>query len=77
MTKTVMDKNMDEEGLIDLQTRFAHQQDELMQITDTLMQQQRAVDVLKGAVSELQRQLRDISEQQSAGNGAEPPPPHY
>ncbi len=68
---------MDDDALIDLQTRFAHQQDELDRLTRSVVDQHQRIDVLKAAVADLQRQLRALAEQAGGEGGAEPPPPHY
>jgi SlyX protein len=69
---------MDDEALIDLQTRFAHQQDELDQLTRTVVEQHQQIDLLRAAVVNLQRQLQGLAEQIGDHEpGTEPPPPHY
>lgn len=70
---------MEEERLIELQTYVAHQQLELEQLTANVVAQQQEIGILRAAIAELQRQLREpaVLQTEGAAGMIDPPPPHY
>ncbi len=70
---------MEEERLIELQTHLAHQQLELEQLTANVVAQQQEIGILRAAIAELQRQLRESAALRTEGAAGmiDPPPPHY
>ncbi|MEX0732721.1 MAG: SlyX family protein [Aquisalimonadaceae bacterium] len=65
--------------LTDLEIRITHQEASIDELTDSLLAQQRQIDLLRRQVEALQNQLRDM-ETRGRGNepeAPEPPPPHY
>lgn len=70
-----------EEQLIDLQTRFAFQEDSLQALNDVVARQQQQISQLEEALG-LYRQrldeLRDVMASLSPGDASgHEPPPHY
>jgi SlyX protein len=66
-----------EEGLVDLQSRLAFQEDTLDQLNRVVAAQQRRIDELQGQVDDLKQQLRSLAPSPAADARSEPPPPHY
>lgn len=71
-----MDNAM-QENLIDLQTRLTFQEETLLSLSDTVAQQQQALDDLLHAVNELKSQLKELTPSMIATVQEEPMPPHY
>lgn len=67
-----------ESKLTDLEIRLTHHEVALEEMSEVMIKQQQILESLRGDVTALQRQLRDMS---SPGNIAsaeeESPPPHY
>ncbi|TNF99506.1 MAG: SlyX family protein [Gammaproteobacteria bacterium] len=72
----MMDNAM-QENLIDLQTRLTFQEETLLSLSDTVAQQQQALDDLLHAVNELKSQLKELTPSMIATVQEEPMPPHY
>lgn len=66
-----------ENQLIDLQTRFAFQEDTLMALNDVVADQARHIEQLQMLLRQLQQSLQELREQSSAGEVLDVPPPHY
>lgn len=69
------------EQMVDLQTRFAFQEDNLQALNDVITRQQRQIDVLERAVELHREKLTDLM-QAAAGrapvlSAADDRPPHY
>ena len=61
--------------IIDLQTKFAFQEDTIAQLNEVVTRQQVQIERLQNATETLQRQVLEMPTAESAAN--EPPPPHY
>jgi len=68
---------MNEQELIELQTRLAFQDDAILELNATVARQQNQIDDLVRLVKHLQDQLKALTPSQVEGRGEEPPPPHY
>jgi SlyX protein len=62
--------------LIELETRFAFQEQALHELSDTVARQQAEIDRLGRLLKEIQERLRGIAAP-VAERSEEPPPPHY
>jgi len=71
---------MNEEKIIDLETRIAYQDDTLQELSDIIYQQQKQIDQLNKMMELMLGKLQDISQNQSGSqstNIADEKPPHY
>ncbi|MES0875030.1 SlyX family protein [Sinimarinibacterium thermocellulolyticum] len=68
---------MDEQRLIDIETKLAFQEEALRQLNDTLIDQQARVADLERLCRELAARIARISEGAEKGSAAEEIPPHY
>lgn len=66
-----------ENQLIDLQTRFAFQEDTVMALNDVVAEQARRIEQLQALLRQLQRTLEEMREQSQSGEITDTPPPHY
>ena len=62
--------------LIELETRFAFQEQALQELSDTVARQQAEIDRLSRLLKEIQERLRGIAPP-IADRSEETPPPHY
>ena len=65
-----------EERLIELETRLAHQEETIAELSDIAAKQWETIDRLERTIGRLDDRLRAIQEK-PLGPGEEPPPPHY
>jgi SlyX protein len=72
-----MDLNELENQLIDLQTRFAFQEDTLQALNDVVTDQARHIEQLQALLRQCQQSLEEMREQSQSGEIIEAPPPHY
>jgi SlyX protein len=72
-----MDLNELENQLIDLQTRFAFQEDTLQALNDVVTDQARHIEQLQALLRQCQQTLEAMREQSAAGEIVDVPPPHY
>lgn len=68
---------MDEQRLIELEIRYAHQDAALNELSDLVYRQGRQLDALHRQVDDLRRQLRAMAPSNIATAAEETPPPHY
>lgn len=69
---------VDDDKVIDLQSRIAHQEHTIAELNDALTDQQAQIATLEAKVVALIDRVRSLSESAPAGDGGdEPPPPHY
>lgn len=61
--------------IVDLQMKFAFQEDTIAQLNEVVTRQQVQIDRLLSAVETLQRQVLEMPTGESAAT--DPPPPHY
>lgn len=68
---------MDEQRLIDIETKLAFQEDALRQLNDALSDQQTRVAGLERLCRELVVRIARMSEGAEKGSAADEIPPHY
>lgn len=71
---------MNEEKIIDLETRITYQDDTLQELSDIIYQQQKQIDQLNKMMELMLGKLQDISQNQSGSQSthiADEKPPHY
>lgn len=69
---------MNEDRLIDLETRLAYQDDALRSLSDTIARQQRQIDQLESLVLQLLDRVRSLADPGVfKGTAADEIPPHY
>jgi SlyX protein len=68
---------MNEERLIDLEARIAHQDESLRELSSELYAQQRSLERLEATCKFLVEQLRTRTDDASAGISSDEKPPHY
>ena len=69
---------MIEERIVELETRFAYQDETLRVLSDTVAEQQRRIDTLTALCRQLTERLRTLSsEGELKSNPADEIPPHY
>ena len=68
---------MDDESIIDLQSRIAHQEHTIAGLNDALNGQQAQIARLEQQVRALTDRVRALSDSMPAGDAAEERPPHY
>ena len=66
-----------EEKLIDLEIRFAHQQDHIDQLDEVIYRQQQTIDQLDQRLAQLEKRLKSFSESNILKPEEDVPPPHY
>ncbi len=68
---------MNEQRLIDIETKLAYQEDTVQQLNDVVFAQQKKIDQLELLCQHLLDRLKDLSEQQSGNVTFIEKPPHY
>ena len=68
---------MNEQRLIDIETKLAYQEDTVQQLNDVVFAQQKKIDQLELLCQHLLVRLKDLSEQQSGNFTFIEKPPHY
>ena len=66
-----------EDKLIDMEIRFAHQQDHIEQLDRVIYQQQRSIDALDERLLQIEKRLKSVMESNILKPEEESPPPHY
>lgn len=66
-----------EERIIELETRFMHQQSTIQELNEVVIAQQKSIDELKEEVELLKRQIRVEAGSLIRDPSEESPPPHY
>ena len=66
-----------EDKLIDMEIRFAHQQDHIEQLDQVVYRQQQHIDELSGRLENLEKRLKSMMESNILKPEEESPPPHY
>jgi SlyX protein len=66
-----------EDRLIDLESRFAFQEQTLLSLSETLAEQQNLIQRLETRVRQLDEKLRALEPSPLQVDAPEPPPPHY
>lgn len=68
---------MNEERLIDLETRLAYQEDTLRVLNDIIAGQSRQIEVLERRCRDLGERLARVADSALKGSPADEVPPHY
>lgn len=68
---------MDDERLVNIETKIAYQEHMISELNEVLFQQQKTMDELKRTVELLKGRLVDIGDMMSAPTQANEKPPHY
>ncbi len=64
--------------IIDIQTKMAFQEETIDQLNDVIIQQQKAIDKLQRQLLQLDKKVREESQQwQHDGAAQDEKPPHY
>jgi SlyX protein len=66
-----------EERIVELETRFMHQQSTIQELNEVVIAQQKSIDELKEEVELLKRQMRVEAGSIIRDPSEESPPPHY
>ncbi len=66
-----------EAGIIDLQTKYAYQEDLLQSLNDVVVEQQNELTALRAELLRLRATLQQMTGSQLARPDEEVPPPHY
>jgi SlyX protein len=65
-----------EQRWADVESRLAHQERMIADLSDVIYRQQQAIDRLEAALGAALERMRELA-LAAAGPGSEPPPPHY
>jgi len=68
---------MNEEEIIELQTRLAYQEDWLQRLNEVIYRQQQQIDRLQVLSDELLQRVRTLAESGAAEPPEDDTPPHY
>ena len=68
---------MEDEKLIDIESKLAHQEHTIAELNDALSSQQMQISKLEHQVVTLIDRVRSLSESAPAGGSDDEPPPHY
>lgn len=68
---------MDDDSIIDLQSRIAHQDHTIAALNEALSDQQSQIIALEARVAALADRVRALSEAAPAAGSDDDPPPHY
>lgn len=66
-----------EDKLIDMEIRFAHQQDHIEQLDQVIYTQQQRIDDLSERLENLEKRLKSMTESNILKPEEDSPPPHY
>jgi len=66
-----------EDKLVDMEIRFAHQQDYIEQLDRVIYQQQQTIDALAERLAQIEKRLKSAAEANILKPEEESPPPHY
>jgi SlyX protein len=68
---------VEDERLIDIESKLAHQEHTIAELNDALSNQQVQIGDLEAQVRALIERVRVLSESAPAGGSDDEPPPHY
>ena len=69
--------NMQDDRLIDIETKLSYQESLLDQLNSIIIKQQAELDVLKRSLKNLQERVSLLNEASSENNNINELPPHY
>ena len=73
----IVEKKMQEQRLIEMETKLAFQETTLQELNDIVTRQQNQLDILQAAIQQLNDRVKSLSEEGVRAPQDEPPPPHY
>jgi SlyX protein len=76
-TAHLAERPMNEERLIDIESKLAFQEDHLEQLNRTVFEQQQKIERLEAICEALARQMRTLAEAGNEKGAANERPPHY
>ena len=68
---------MNDDRVIEIETRLAHQDQMLIELNDALAKQQESIMTLEQLCASMAERLRSMGESQSVAPSGDEPPPHY
>ena len=68
---------MNDDRLVDIETKLAHQDQMLIELNEALAKQQESIMTLEQLCASMAERLRSMGESQSAATSEDEPPPHY
>ena len=69
--------SVNDDKLIDIETKLAHQEHTIAELNDALTSQQAQIAGLEALVSALKERVRALSDAAPAAGADDEPPPHY
>ncbi|MCK4950219.1 MAG: SlyX family protein [Gammaproteobacteria bacterium] len=66
-----------ESRIIDLETRYAHQEASIDELTQTVLRQQTRIEQMTNELEQVKSMLQDLATPNIASPHEETPPPHY
>ena len=66
-----------EQKLIDMEIRFAHQQDHIEQLDQVVYRQQQTIDALTERLVQIEKRFKSVMENNILKPEEDSPPPHY
>lgn len=66
-----------ESRIIDLETRYAHQDASIDELTQIVLRQQAQIEQVLGELEQIKSLLQDLTPSNIASQNEETPPPHY
>ncbi len=68
---------MDEEQLVDIETKIAYQEDMIRELNEVVCRQQDQIDELRETCRQLVKQIRSMPDVSTVINPKDEKPPHY
>lgn len=68
---------INEERIIDIETKFAYQEETLFQLNEVIYAQQKQIDQLEATCKQLIGRISEISESRNEQQSSPEKPPHY
>lgn len=66
-----------EDKLVDMEIRFAHQQDHIEQLDQVIYRQQQSIDAMQERLAQLEKRLKAATGSNILKPEEDSPPPHY
>jgi len=68
---------MDENRIVDIEVKLAHQEQLLIELNDALAKQQESIMTLERLCASIAERFRDMGEAESSASPTDERPPHY
>lgn len=68
---------MSEERFVDIETKIAHQELQIEELSQVIYEQQKTIDRLESTLQSLSKRLREVLHGEEDIRGADEKPPHY